>query len=107
MVGAIGQFGKLNRNGDCITSIGKKACNLVALGMDILTLSFCFQRFQQFAIGLNRKFVAAAFVSPWLSSPKGAGNIALGAVAELLQYLAHHTSPTIKTPSVSAINVRD
>ena len=28
-------------------------------------------------------------------------------VAELLQYLAHSTSPTIKTPSVSAANVRD
>jgi hypothetical protein len=75
--------------------------------MDILPLSLRFPIASNNCHWLNRKFVAAAVVSAWLSSARKAADIALGSVAELLQYLVHSTSPTIKTPSVSAANVRD
>jgi hypothetical protein len=91
VVRAIGQFGKLNRNGDCITWI---ACNLDALGMDILPLSFCFPTaFNNLPLGSIGSSLLQLLFPHGSVQPKGPVILLL---AQSLNF--HNTKPTTLLP---------
>src|SRR5258708_2689404 len=65
MVGAIGQFGKLNSNGNCITRISKIAGDLDALDRLLLLTEYERHRVIRFEIALDDQ-VDGAWSASWL-----------------------------------------